>query len=160
MITFNYSISKSWDTNSHQINLSSADEMTIRYNLFLGDIVMQIETCDFSTNWGWVPVLDFIISLNDIICELNKHSHFEIIFEFTESEANIKFERDGIFLLVSASYVQGTSKVLFDDFSIELEVFTSRVIKDILNNFPESKNNVWFNQFIKLRENKKCKSSI
>ena len=66
-------------------------EWVLRYECFLGDVTFKIDNVDFSTHWGWVPVLDFALGLSSALDGLE--SGKSGIFEFTESEAFIRCSR-------------------------------------------------------------------
>jgi len=76
--------------NSAQVDLASASEMDLRYRSLLGDVELRIGDSDFSTKWGWIPLLDFALGLTDLLMRL-PDSRFES-FEFTESGAELRFE--------------------------------------------------------------------
>jgi len=42
-------------------------EWVLRYECFLGDVTFKIDNVDFSTHWGWVPVLDFALGLSSAL---------------------------------------------------------------------------------------------
>jgi hypothetical protein len=58
MIDLRYSISPSSPERVKPVDMRTADEGTLRYDLFLGDIIFFANGVDFSTNWAWVPILD------------------------------------------------------------------------------------------------------
>lgn len=92
MITLDYELSLGWDRRTTELKLRSADEMTLRYDCFLGDVVF-VDGVDFSARWGWVPVLDFALHLWAIAGGLV--SEAEELFEFTESDAAIEVSASG-----------------------------------------------------------------
>lgn len=95
---------------------ATADEDEIRYYLFHGDIEFQVGDVDFSTKWGWVPVLDFAIFMARISASLAKGEPTET-FGFTESAAEIHFVRDGRSARVTTSYEPGVAHVDLIDFA-------------------------------------------
>jgi len=75
------------------VDLASASETDLRYRSLLGDVEFRIGDSDFSTQWGWIPLLDFALGLTDVLMRL-PDSRLES-FEFTESGAELRFELRG-----------------------------------------------------------------
>src|SRR5688500_9690897 len=71
------------------VDLAGANEQTLHYDLFLGDIVFRVNEIDMSADWGWIPIIDFARCLYHIAKELE--SGCQDSFEFTESEHRIEF---------------------------------------------------------------------
>jgi hypothetical protein len=44
-------------SNRAQIDFSSASATDLRYRSLLGDVEFRIGDADFSTQWGWIPLL-------------------------------------------------------------------------------------------------------
>lgn len=101
-----------------QYNIASESE--IRYDLFLGDIVLSSDTdnVDFSTQRGWVPLLDFYLSLEHILEFLPKSK--EEVFEFTESEATLTFSLEGKNIRIISSYAEGSIVAPVSEFALEV----------------------------------------
>jgi hypothetical protein len=92
-----------------------ADEETLRYRVALGDIVLKDDTADFSTSWGWIPLIDFVASIRHSIQELRTTGKAQT-FEFTESDAWIKLSPKNGQVAVSASYAPGEMVVSAESF--------------------------------------------
>lgn len=80
----------------------SIPEWALRYECFLGDVQLEVGSADFSTDWGWVPVLDFALGIASLLDTLEPGG--SSCFEFTESEAWIQFARVGDVVRVTSSY--------------------------------------------------------
>src|SRR4051812_46182723 len=93
-INLSFDFSTSWIKSSTAADLSLIDEMTLRYKTFLGDQKFIAKGTDFSARWGWVPILDFAACLMEITERL-KQGESELVFEFTESDSQIHFNRQG-----------------------------------------------------------------
>ena len=130
-IVLDYSLSESWNRRVSEFDLPSADEATLRYRRFLGDIVFKVGDAAFSADWGWVPVLDFAVSLRAITATLVEERGEQQRFEFTESDAEIVFERDGPLVRIEASYVPARAEVSHVDLSLAAERFLARVVQDL-----------------------------
>lgn len=81
----------------------------LRYECFLGDIRFEVDEVDFSTHWGWVPVLDFALGMSNLLDALEHGS--EQTFEFTESEAVIRMKRIDGLVELTTSYSPGVMRV-------------------------------------------------
>jgi hypothetical protein len=103
-------LSPQWNASQAETDLAAADESTLRYGTFLGDISLQIGDIDFSAYWGWIPLLDFAYCLKGMSDEMLAGEP-ESVFEFTESDAVLRLTREGQNVLVAASYVGTTARV-------------------------------------------------
>lgn len=134
-IILDYEISEKRDPGATGPDLRSADEITLRYDCFLGDVVFRVGEADFSARWGWVPVLDFAMGLRAILSNLTEgHSQ---TFEFTESDARIGFKRQGPSVDIEADYAPERAQVSYSDLSKEADQFLLRVIRDLERSHPE-----------------------
>ena len=110
------------------IDLSKMSEADLRYRFMLGDIAIKAGDVNFSTEWGWVPILDFAFALDRAAERLQEECEF--LFEFTESEAWIKFERNLRLVKISASYVEGHATVELSHLADAVDGFFERVIEE------------------------------
>jgi len=101
MINIDYALSS---TQLKIRDLAEMDIASLRYRALIGDIVLNVNGQDFSARWGWVPILDFDLSLLQIQKELKESPDAMCLFEFTESEATLSFARDGDQVVIGASY--------------------------------------------------------
>ena len=108
-----YRISEDWDENS--TDLAAADETDLRYYAATGDIILRNDQVDLSARWGWIPLVDFALALREIANALSV-TEGSRIFEFTESDATIQFERRGQNITIGASYAAGTITLLSSAF--------------------------------------------
>lgn len=102
----------------------------LHYDCFLGDIHFCVERVDFSTHWGWVPVLDFALVLSSMLNALQRGE--ESVFEFTESSHALRISRDGDIAAVSASYVKVASRAHFAELHSVVNEFLSSLEEDLL----------------------------
>jgi hypothetical protein len=84
---------------------------------------------DLSARWGWVPVLDFAFGLAWVAQELD--SRRSATFEFTESAAQLTFERHADVVEISASYAAGSLTILHAEFRDLAREFARRVVTDL-----------------------------
>jgi hypothetical protein len=142
MIVLDYELSSAWNRKTGEVDLRAADEMTLRYDCFLGDVVLVVGDLDLSACWGWVPVLDFALGLRSIAGALAADD--EQVFEFTESDATIEFRRKGGAVEISSSYVDGAAEVAHVDLSLLAEQFLARVVEDLGRAHSELGDNAFF----------------
>jgi hypothetical protein len=141
VINLDYHLSAAWNRNAATINLSTASAMDLRYDLFLGDIVFRIGDVDFSALWGWVPVLDFALSLHGITETLPEAG--EGVLEFTESNAALRFVYERGWVKVSANYVRDQigANISYTDLSRAADTFLQTVLRDLWTMHPELERN-------------------
>lgn len=101
------------DRLSSGLTCDNVTEWALRYECFLGDVRLEVDGADFSTNWGWVPVLDFALGICALLEGLQDGC--QCVFEFTESEARLEFNRMGQTVELSANYTTGTARVEFQE---------------------------------------------
>ena len=134
MLVLDYHLNKMAIANIKERDLASVDLESLRYYLFPGDIVMKDEEVDFSTQWGWVPVLDFALCLNSIAETLGQ-GRLEV-FEFTESDATLEFRLQGGSALVSSNYAPGLLCVAPMEFRESAQGLLRRTIKGLCDENP------------------------
>jgi hypothetical protein len=134
-ISLDYILSSSWATQGRQVDLRTADEMTLRYDCFLGDVIFTADGADFSARWGWVPILDFALSLRSVVSALTCDDPATL--DFTESDAALYFRRAGATVGLSATWAPATARVPHADLLHAATEFLSRVLADLTGAHPE-----------------------
>ena len=146
MVVLDYQIAARSPEKSGKANLLEATQDELHYSLFLGDVSFRIDGADFSAPWGWVPILDFAVAVAGVVCSLKDGD--DEAFEFTESEALIRFRRQGDRVAVAAEYVDASALVLHRDLKAAVTEFKTRVISDLMSAYPELAQN---SAFLKVR---------
>jgi hypothetical protein len=141
MIEIDYKLSRDWATKPGEINLAEADETTLRYDVFLGDVVFKVDGADFSTHWGWVPVLDFAICLLSVLEDLSTGKEQSSI-EFTESEAELVFKRVPGQILITSNYNGHQVSAGYKELEDAFVAFSIRVLSDFQRLNPETSQNL------------------
>jgi hypothetical protein len=140
MINLAYNLSTNWAKHSYLESLDEVDEMTLRYQVHLGDVIFVADGVDFSARWGWVPVLDFVACLNIVIKQLSEgETHCSL--DFTKSTAEIMFNRTHDSILISSNYAPGQAIVQFEDLTRAAAELSRKVSEDIWSNYPELSKN-------------------
>lgn len=126
--------------------LAAADETTLRYEAFLGDLVIRGGGADLSAPWGWVPVLDFALCLLDIVGRL-RDGDGEAAFEFTESDDLIRFRRVSDEVEVSSTYSAGSFTCPTPEFVRSAAGFCARLARELQESYPALRDNDVFARF-------------
>ena len=148
MLKLDYQLSGEWCRADSRPDLSGSDETTLRYNVLLGDVILRIDGVELGTDFGWVPLVDFAICLKQIAKELGVSLNAEAAFDFTESDASIRFERRGGNVEISPSYISASGSVPFDDFVSAVDAFVARVRTDLVGRFPSLSDNHVFSRLL------------
>jgi hypothetical protein len=140
MLEIDYRLSLDWAVKPSEVNLAEADEMTLRYSVFLGDVIFKVDGVDFSTHWGWVPILDFAICLLSVLEDLSAGKEQSSI-EFTESEAELVFwRRDGL-VLITSNYNSNQASASYRELEDASVAFSIKVFSDFQRLNPEASQN-------------------
>jgi hypothetical protein len=120
---------------------SSVTEEDLRYRVALGNLIFHVGNKDFSADWGWIPLVDLAASFAEIARKLESGSTSEI-FEFTESDAWVRFERKGEKVLVSTSYGEGVGEIALHLVSEAVKSFRERLRSELVSHHPQAAHNV------------------
>jgi hypothetical protein len=140
-----YTLSGSWDKDPSF--LTSANESDLRYYAFPGDIILRKEQTDLSTDWGWVQLVDFALGLRGILETIESEGGTEAEFEFTESDATLRFNRHGYDVIVSGSYAPGKILVPLSEFKKQIAEFTRRLDAELVRKQPDLRENIVYQGF-------------
>ena len=135
MIQIDFELSAAWSTVETRI-LIAADEAALRYDVLLGDLVFVVNEVDFSTRWGWIPLLDLAYCLKRIADNLVTGESCGY-FEFTESEAWLQFKRQRDGVEVAASYAAGTARVDFNEICDALTASSRAFVSKLRLQYPQ-----------------------
>lgn len=119
----------------HAADLATADDVEMRYEMFLGDLLIQDAETNLSAPWGWIPMLDFALCLVTIFRQLLVHSG-EAVYEFTESEEALKFYRVANHIEVRSTYSPGVITCSLDEFFDAVNDFCNRLRRELGTKYP------------------------
>jgi hypothetical protein len=119
---------------------SSVTEEDLRYRVALGNLVFHVGEKDFSADWGWIPLVDLAASFAEIVRKLEGGSASET-FEFTESDAWVRFQRKGEKVLVSTSYGDGVAEIALHSASAAVKSFRERLRSELDRRYPQASHN-------------------
>jgi hypothetical protein len=120
---------------------SSVTEEDLRYRVALGNLIFHVGNKDFSADWGWIPLVDLAASFAEIVRKLEGGSASET-FEFTESDAWVRFERKAEKVVVSTSYGEGKGEVALYSASAAVKSFRERLRSELVRKHPQAAHNV------------------
>jgi hypothetical protein len=119
---------------------SSVTEEDLRYRVALGNLVFHVGDKDFSADWGWIPLVDLAASFGEIVRKLEGGSDSET-FEFTESDAWVRFERKAENVLVSTSYGEGVGEIALHAAVQAVKSFRERLRSELVRQHPQAAQN-------------------
>lgn len=140
MINLSYILAANWNERGEIVDWATVSETTLRYGAFMGDQIFAIDGADFSARWGWVPILDFAASIVKITQGLHAHES-ELLFDFTESDAQIQFNRQADRVLVTSNYSNAKATTLLVELDKAAACYAARVLRDAINLHPALKTN-------------------
>ena len=118
----------------------SVTEEDLRYRVALGDLIFHVGNKDFSAAWGWIPLVDLAASFAEIVRKLEGGSANET-FEFTESDAWVRFERKGEKVSVSTSYGEGVGETALRSVTEAVKSFSERLRSELVGRHPPAAHN-------------------
>ena len=128
-------------------DLRLVDDGDLHYSYFLGDVQIVIDNVDYSTNWSWVPVLDFFICTCQILRNVQEGK--KELFEFTESDETLCFALNHGYITISASYTSGEARIGHTELLNGFNETLRRVIAEISTEYPEIRKNSYFSRLMK-----------
>ncbi|MBV9997560.1 MAG: hypothetical protein JO015_00445 [Verrucomicrobia bacterium] len=128
-------------------DLAKATEVDFRFRVALGDLILAAPPSDFSARWGWIPLIDFAVSVREILSHL-KRGGARSQFEFTESEATLTFVRHETGLVITASYAPGEIPIPLSSFEERLRWFEGGLRADLVKNQPALERHPVFNRLL------------
>jgi|SRR6516162_76274 len=128
---------------------ATATVTDLRYRIALGDIILKEGEVDLSAPWGWIPLIDFVVGVRDLVHSLKTDGN-EAEFEFTESEALLRFRRKGSKLAITASYANGEAVVPIPTLIEHLKRFEDDLRAELLTRYPELRRNPHFRKLMRV----------
>ena len=142
MVILDYNLRNSELSRLQTVNWRNVDETDLDYYLFKGDILFRVDNANFDAGWGWIPILDFATQIFKIVAELKMVERNA--FEFTESDAAIKFELRRNLVVISSNYSPDEGKINYEELHISVSGFLHRVLTELGTHFPELRKNQYF----------------
>ena len=129
------------------IDLEHASVTDIQQGAFMGNAILRMPGADFSTVDGWRGLIEWCLRLDSLVRELESGAPTTTMSE-PDSDAYLKFRRQGPRLEVTSTRVGGTGVVVVEEFLDEVNRFLGRTIAWIETEHPTallnlSASNIW-----------------
>ncbi len=133
MVQLDFAITATWSPAVLPIPVSP-DEMLLRYDFVLGDLLFKVGGTDLSTKC--TPLLDVAAGLRLAIDRLAAGSA-QVSFDFTEG-GEIDFRADGRgCVCLSATYAEGQGCAMLTDLRVAVLDFVERVLDAAIEAYPD-----------------------
>ncbi|MES2619693.1 MAG: hypothetical protein V4615_02495 [Bacteroidota bacterium] len=133
-------------------DIIKADETDLRYNLFLGSLILKTQKKSIIIDWDWIPLIDFAICLLAICNNLLTKMKGEEEFEFTESDSKVFFQKNGDRIKIITSFSDEVLEMSFEEFQSAVKMFYKSLLFEIVGKVQEIKNNSSFIEYLKEAE--------
>lgn len=125
------------------------NEVSLRYELFLGSLIFKNGSQQLFLDWNWIPILDFALCLLKITSELSESPiENEKEFDFTESDERIKFEKNESIIKISFSFSNEIFESTIEDLQNVSHDFYKKVVFDILKKNNGIENDLIFSKYL------------
>jgi hypothetical protein len=125
-----------------QTDYRSAGVRSLRYDLFCGDVYLEADGRDLSTDWGWVPVLDFAWALCDVVEQLDRDpqgSRASAVqsadLDFTQNTELLRFARRFGWVEIGATWLRDAEPAVVRHAELRREArdFLQDVLADLID---------------------------
>lgn len=124
---------------------SEASETVLRYDAFLGNLLLRSDGVALDAMWGRIPLLDLAVGLDAGARELASTGPGQVsIVGFTESEAEIRFERRVNTAEITASYAPGAIEVPLTLLLPLMRGFLDELCRQLAADHATLLDNPWF----------------
>ncbi|MER8183160.1 hypothetical protein [Kitasatospora sp. NPDC094015] len=139
MIELGYALSNRFP-DPPQTDYRSASVRSLRYDLFCGDVYLDLDGEELSTRWGWVPVLDFAWALCDIVEQLDEDprgSRAAVVrtadLDFTQNTELLRFARRFGWVEIGATWIRDAEPLVVRHAELRREArdFLQDVLADL-----------------------------
>ena len=103
----------------------------IRYFYCVGNVWFTFGDKRISMDWGWVPLIDFALSMKQILNSFNNHSTYVEVFDFTENDDTITYSKNGETVSLMFSFTQEEFVIPWPAFKKGAEEFIEELRKSI-----------------------------
>lgn len=106
---------------------------------FMGDAIFKLPSADFSTQFGWVTLLDWCLRLTVSLRDLGRSDSTR--FEFAESDDYVKLVRKDTNLLITCSYQPGVATIKCKDLKTAVNEFVDDRLGWVVREYPSAMRN-------------------
>lgn len=120
----------------HSHELSTAGREELLWNFFPGDISICTEDAILETNFGWVPILHFCLSLVGVVRDLLVEENAVARYVFTEADESLTFHRKSNLVTMQSSFSSTLLVCAVVDLRNATMEFAPRVISELGASYP------------------------
>jgi hypothetical protein len=120
----------------HRHNCATAPGADLLWSFFPGDVGIKEGEDGFETNFGWVPILHFSLSMIAIYESLSKVGDVIERYIFTEADESLSFRRSGTAVVIEPSFSPTRIISHMAAMRVAVKSFTERVISDLGSAYP------------------------
>ena len=124
-----------------------ADEKSVQYNLFPGNLLFEKDHESFVMDCNDMPVIDFAFRMLQISNFLFQKKQTKKEFEFAQTNEKITFEKNDDKVKIIPSFSARTLEMSFEDFKKGIVQFHKNVILDALRKNQSLKINALLDQY-------------
>ena len=137
----------------HRHSPASATRDALLWSFFPGGVGIKDGEVAFETNFGWVPVLHFALSMIGIYERLLRADDATERYQFTESDDYLTFTRRGVAVAIEPSFCPVRVITQMTSMRAAVRSFTERVISDLGSAYPSLLENPLVGEIITGAEN-------
>jgi hypothetical protein len=137
----------------HRHSCATAARNDLLWSFFPGDIGIRAGGKAFETDFGWVPILHFTLSLVVIYENLSKAADAVEAYIFTEALGSIKFTRSQDLVVIEPSFRAVTVIDQMNAMRAAVKSFTERVILNLGSAHPSLLENPLTSEIVARSEN-------
>lgn len=118
----------------HEVDLSTCNRIDLVLTAFMGDATMIVGDVDFTTEFGWVTLLGWLLKVRAASRTLEAADTYTLTF--AESDDSLSFRRYKDLIFVAASFRQGIGMVEFEPFKLAVREYVDTWLEWISMNYP------------------------
>jgi hypothetical protein len=103
---------------------------------FMGDATIELNDVDFTTRFGWVTLIYWCLSLEDMIRKLKADESY--VLRFAESDDFMSYRLHGVAVLVASSYRPGIAVVQYDALAEAVHGLVEEKLRWVGSSYPSA----------------------
>lgn len=122
-----------------EVNLAACDRLDLIQGAFMGDMVMKTLDVDFSSRFGWVTLIGWLLSLSEVLRQLRLTGSHTL--RFAESDDFMSFRQQDKVVYIACSYLPGIGCVSASKLNAAVRTFIEDQLSWISLNYPATLRN-------------------
>lgn len=120
-------------------DLATCERFELTQGAFMGDMTMRVGDIDFSTGFGWISLVGWLLTLAGALRGLEAgDSH---VIRFAESDDFISLRRHGELTFMAVSYRPGIAYVRSSKLNITIRAFIDEQMEWMSSTWPSAMTN-------------------